>query len=491
MKRGFTCGKHGGTAVYRKCSTPQNRLVSPGGPGRSIATSSREPKLQRKRPPASVEGAAPSLPGVADTRTDGPEFTPAQARWAIAAIFWVLAYQGFTVSINGIGAPFIARTFHLDDAGIATLYAWIAPAALGVLFLSRLADRLGRRRVLLACMLATPLAAVAAATARSVVLFAICDILLYAFIGGAVSISVVMLAELLPMGGRAGGQSRGGLATAVGSGVCLVLMPLLDKGGHSWRWLLVISGSGLVCLPLLAWAIPESPRWRHAAAGGATREGGLLDVFRAPHRRRTLPIVACGFLSVMAAGSVEGWGYYHVVSVVGLSAGAASALILVGGGVGLLGFPLGAWACERLGRVPTVVISWALASGGALAFYWGPPTSASVPALWLGAAFFWFIAAGNAAIVGFRAASTELFPTALRGTMIGVSALVGAVGAVSAQTTIALLAGPLGGLSTVVGYLALLAIPGAIIFGLFIDETRGLTLEVAAGEEPGRAPAAK
>ncbi|MBI4518446.1 MAG: hypothetical protein HY699_21810 [Deltaproteobacteria bacterium] len=78
--------------------------------------------------------------------------------------------------------------------------------------------------------------------------------------------------------------------------------------------------------------------------------------------------------------------------------------------------------------------------------------------------------------------ATELFPTELRGTMIGWFTLINALAAVSSQTTIALLAQRLGGLSNVVGYLALLSVPSAILFGLFVDETRGLSLEVAAHE---------
>jgi len=48
---------------------------------------------------------------------------------------------------------------------------------------------------------------------------------------------------------------------------------------------------------------------------------------------------------------------------------------------------------------------------------------------------------------------------------------------------IAALIGPLGGLTKVVRYLALLGIPSAVIFGTFIVETRGLPLEVAAKED--------
>jgi len=70
----------------------------------------------------------------------------------------------------------------------------------------------------------------------------------------------------------------------------------------------------------------------------------------------------------------------------------------------------------------------------------------------------------------------------LRGTAIGWFALMGAGASLTAEGTIAALAKRMGGLSNVVGWLAMLAIPGAILFGLTIDETRGLSLEESAQE---------
>ncbi|MDE3055052.1 MAG: MFS transporter [Gemmatimonadota bacterium] len=398
---------------------------------------------------------------------------------SIVALCGILAYQGYTMAINGVGAPFIAASFGLGDAGIARLYAWISPAALGALLLLRLADRVGRRRVLLACMAATPMAALAAAAAaagRNVVLFAACDIVLYAAIGATVSTAVILLAEALPAERRARGQAYGGLAAAAGVGFCLVLIPILESRGLSWRWLLVVAGGGIVWLPVLRRAVPESRRWMRASETGATHGARLLDVFGARYRARALPIAVCAFMSVVFAWSADAWSYYRVVSAVGLSPGAASLLVLVGGGLGMAGYPLGAKACERFGRVPTVVTSWLLAGVGALSFYWGPPAGTVAPAYWLGASFLWLKLADSAALVGFRSASTELFPTALRATVIGWTVLIGALGVVAAQAGIALLAGPLGGLSRVVGYLAFLSVPSAAVFGWLVEETRGSEL---------------
>jgi hypothetical protein len=248
---------------------------------------------------------------------------------------------------------------------------------------------------------------------------------------------------------------------------------------------LVLAGAGLLGVPRIARALPESQRWERAAASGATRRSTFYDVFGARYRRRAVPILVCFLLSTTAGNAATSWGYFHAVSVVGLSAGAASIMMLVGGGLSMLGFVSGAWGAERFGRVPTVVGFGFMIAGGTLFFYWGPPAGFAHPGLWLGAGFCWLMAAVNGSMVGGNSAATELFPTALRGTMIGWFALTGAVASVTAQATIALLAEPLGGLSVVVGYLGLLTIPSAIIFGCFIDETRGLSLEAAAGEDLG------
>lgn len=405
------------------------------------------------------------------------------ARRTVLAICGMLGYQGYTMAINSIGAPWIAKSFDLGESGIATLYAWISISALGALALSRAADRIGRRRILLCCMVTTPLCALGAALSQDRILFTVCEVFLYAFIGATISSSVVMLAEALPIAERARGQSYGGLAMGLGSGVCVLLMPLLEHAGYSWRWLLVISAGGLLALPLAVRMLPESQRWEHATANGTMRGSSFVDAFRHRYRRRTVPIMSCALMSAISATAITGWSYFHAVSVVGLSAAAASMMILIGGGLGMTGFALGAWGCESFGRVPTVVTSGLAVVAGALFFYWGPPAHFISPALWLGAGFCWFTTAANTAMVGGNAAATELFPTTLRGTMIGWFTLINAIGAVSAQGAIALLALPLGGLSNVVGYLAMLSVPSAIIFGLFIDETRGLSLEIAAKEQ--------
>ncbi len=399
------------------------------------------------------------------------------------SIATVLYFEGFTLSINGIGAPWIAKSFHLGESGIAGLFAWISLAAIGALGLSRMSDRLGRRRMLLVCMAGTAVCALAAALSTNIAAFVLCEIALYAFIGATVAGGIVILAEELAIEERARGQSWAGLGTGLGGGLCLILMPMVASR-HSWRWMLVLaSAMGVAALRRAARVIPESGRWQRAAASGTTSASSFYDVFGPLYRRRAITILVCSLLATIAAVAVSSWTYFHLVSVVGLAPGAASVLMLIGGGGAMLGFPLGARSCERYGRIPTIFVAGLMSSVGALAFYWGPPAHLGLRWLWIEVTYCCFAAGLNAGQVGGNSLATELFPTAIRGAMMGWFALIGAAAAVSAQTLIAVLAARLGGLSIVVGYLGLLAIPNVIIVALFIPETRGLSLEAAAMEE--------
>jgi MFS family permease len=417
------------------------------------------------------------------SRGNGDQAAAPNIRQLVTSIATVFCFQGFAMSINGIGAPFIAKSFHLGESGIATLFAWISISAIGALGLSRMIDRLGRRRMLLVSMAGTSVSALAAAAATNYAAFAVCEIALFAFIGATISGGVVILAEELPIELRARGQSWGGLGIGAGGGLCLILMPVVASH-HSWRWMLVLASvMGIVALRRAARIIPESGRWQRAASSGTTAASSFYDAFGKIYRRRAITVLFCSLLGNIAGIAASSWAYFHLVSVVGLKPGLASGLMLVGGGVGMLGFPLAARGCERYGRIPTIFVAGVMTSLGAAAFYWGPPAHLPLSWLWIEVTYCCFTAGLSAGQVGGNSLGTELFPTAIRGAMMGWYSLIGAAASITAQTLIAVLAARVGGLSIVVGYLSLLAIPNAIIVALLLPETRGLSLEAAAMED--------
>jgi MFS family permease len=407
----------------------------------------------------------------------------ANAVTIIAAIVILLIYQGYSLSIIGVASPWIAKSFALDQAKLAELFAWMSLSAFGALILARLSDRVGRRRIILASLILAPLCAGGAALARRPAAFAFFEILISALLGGSVSSAIVLLAEELPSQQRARGQAFAATASAIGGVLGYMVIPFLLQWGYSWRWLLAPCTAGIGLVIPLARMLPADSRWARLASTKSVSGSRFYDVFHPLYRRRAITLLVCAALDTIAGSAVNGWLYFDAVSIIGLSPQKASSVIVAGMVVGMLGFPAGAWSSDRFGRVPTVMYVGGAAWLGALAFYWGPPNGVSWPLTWLLAAYCWFKIGSGVMTVGANSAATELFPSGLRTTMIGWQGITAAAFSMLAQVMIAALVAPLGGLTQVIRYLALLGIPSAAIFGAFIDETRGLPLEVAAKED--------
>ena len=235
-------------------------------------------------------------------------------------------------------------------------------------------------------------------------------------------------------------------------------------------------------LPAMARLLPESERWELSEAAGFTARSHFYDVFQPLYRKRSITMIVCALAIAISTTAANAFGYYHAVSVVGLSAAAASAMTIVAGGIGLSRV-----STRRMG-------GGALrprADCGRLRHFHHRRT------------FVVFLGTTGAFRVAVDVAVGRLFlvqrmrqrghrrdqrggdrtvSTPLRGTMIGWFALVGAIGAVISNAAVAMLANAMGGLSMVVGALSIIGIPAAILFGLMIDETRGMSLEMAGKE---------
>lgn len=432
-------------------------------------------------------------PGTPGTRSDADRHRndadrATSAEGIIAATITLLIYQGYSLSVAGVAAPWIAKTFKLDQQELAALFAWMSISAIGSLLLARLADRVGRRLIILASLFLAPVFAGTAAVSPHPIPFALSEIMLSALLGGSVSSAIVLLAEELPVARRAQGQAFAAFASAVGGVLAYFIIPFAIKWGYSWRWLLAPCVAGIGLVWPVARMLPRHlvPSGQEARAGDV-QTSRLFDILHPLYRKRALALLACAALDTMAGTAVNGWLYFEAVSIIGLSPKSASTLVVTGMMVGMVGFPIGAWTSEHLGRVPTVAFFGGAAWLGALGLYWNPLGTLTVPMIWLMAAYCWFKVGSSIMTVGANSAATELFPTGLRTTMVGWQMITGAVFSILAQVIIAALITPLGGLEKVVRLFALLGFPSALVFGLFIDETRGLGIDVAGKEAEWKA----
>jgi hypothetical protein len=108
---------------------------------------------------------------------------------------------------------------------------FVALGALGAFGLTRLADRVGRRRVLLACLAVLPALALASALASGVRLYISLQVLVAALYVTVLATTMVVITEELPDETRAQGQAYYGLLFSLGGAPVLLLAPLLAGPG--------------------------------------------------------------------------------------------------------------------------------------------------------------------------------------------------------------------------------------------------------------------
>lgn len=394
------------------------------------------------------------------------------------------AYLAMTLPV--FAAPGVARTFHLGDRGIVFLAGIISLGSLGTFALTRLADRRGRRRALLLAFAGLPPLAVASGLSPVVWVYAMAQMGSVACFGTLRSVTMVAVTEVADEGRRARAQGFFGVASALGGAVPLGMAALLEASPGGWRWLFAALGLAVVALPFVWRRLHETLRFEDARARGATRRARVRDLLSSRYRRRALGLTAAGVLRSAALTAMGAWAWYHAVRTLGLPPWLVAVVYASGGGLGMLGVPMGALLSERWGRRPAFAFGLLVTLIGGIGFFHVPGGMGRATLAMLAAAFFCFNFGTQAFGVADRLVDTELFPTPLRATYVGMRSIGEAFAQTSAQFGLSVLVAAMGSLSGAITVLAAgAAIPSLGLFLYSASESRGMRLEVSALEEEG------
>jgi putative MFS transporter len=400
----------------------------------------------------------------------------------MSVLLALTAYAFYVQALGGLGAPFVAREFGLDDASITWIAGWISLGTFGTALLTRLADRRGRRGIVVLCFAGLPPLALASALAPGVASYTLAQLGVNALLGALLAGIIVVMTERASDSRRAAGQAWFGLVGALGAGPALALAAGVDHLPWGWRSFWALAVLPALAIPAVRGALTETERFEHARDAGRVAASRLADLFRGAWRRRSIGLLAASFLRPIALIAIGTWPYYHMVNTLSLSPARASLVFLVGGGVGQVGNPIGARLSNRWGRRPTSALGSLVAVATGIWFFrvaTGPFLIAQLIVL---------MALCQAATAAFsvsdRLIGTELFPTQLRASFGGISMLMQAAAAVASQFGLSLLSARLGGLAPAITWLSLLTfVPATAVFLLVVPETRGLSLEQASLED--------
>ena len=363
------------------------------------------------------------------------------------------ALDGFDVLSISFASPGIVRDWAIDKATLGwVLSTELFGMALGSLLLGGVADKIGRRPTILACLVAMALGMFGAAHAHAVAELLPWRLLTGLGIGGTLASINAAAAEVssrrwrsfalglmvigYPLGGTIGG---------------LCVQRLLTEG--SWRAVFIAGGWATAAFLPIVWLwVPESVAFldRRRAPGALERINRILARFGhaaadalsaadvAAERRSITDVLRPGLLATTALIT---FGYFaHITSFyfilkwvpkivvdMGFAPQAAAGVLTwvsLGGAIGGALFGLIAT------RVPVKALTLFTLLAGALMIAWFGRGAADLASLKTTLAFTGLFT--NAAIAGFYLLFAKVFPTHVRATGTGFAIGVGRGGAVIA-----------------------------------------------------------
>ena len=192
---------------------------------------------------------------------DAQPLSPVQKRLLLLC-FAVVAIDGFDTAIIGFIAPAIRAEWTLDVARLGPLFAaGLFGLMVGAFAVGPLADRHGRKTMLIASMGLFGGASLASALSGDLQSLTWLRFLTGVGLGGAMPTTITIASEYCPAARRSSLVTLMFCGFTVGSGLGgFIAAHVLPHYG--WRTLLVGGGvAPLVLAPILAWALPESVRY--------------------------------------------------------------------------------------------------------------------------------------------------------------------------------------------------------------------------------------
>jgi MFS family permease len=419
------------------------------------------------RPPPPPPKRSPVLPPV-------PFSDSAIALLATVAALAALA--NFGGALFGQTADSVTKTFGQSNRGLGLALAVSRGGVLVSLVATALADRQGRRRLLLVCFAGVGVTNAISAVAPSFLVFTGAQVLTRSFVNSTLVVAGIAAVEEAPEGARAYALSMLALAYGAGFAIAVVLLPISDIAPQSWRIVFAISALSVLLLPRLARNLQETNRYANLARRTRQR-GQLREVFAKAYGFRFVLLALAAFLTNFFSAPSSQLMNRFLTDEHGFSNTLIAVFRGVTGGLpGLIGVIVAARLAESRGRRPVAIVALGAASLLQMAFFLGGGA-----VLWVTATFA-IIAASCAAIV-LVAFDTELFPTEVRGTSNALLLVCGVTGSAAGLLVATNLDNVLGGLGPAIAVCGFAPLLAAVLILPWLPEPATRTLDEVSPSE--------
>ena len=383
-----------------------------------------------------------------------------------------LFFENYDIGLVIAALPQIAEGLGIAPEDTGFYLSTIRLGGIGAFLLVPFADRLGRRRTFIACLVGMSLGTFATALSPSPLAFALFQMVTRAFLLTAAALAVVILVEELPAEHRGGGIALLSILGGIGFGVGAGLYAAVDYLPFGWRFLYALGAAPILLVPFFRRALRETQRFERARDAGTAAPGWRRPFVElaGTHPGRAAAVGVAGALG--AAGGIAFFPYtsWFVQHVHGWVPGQYSLLVLGGGLIGALGNVVGGRGSDTFGRRRVGFLGWSLLPLFVWLFFHGPPES-------LALGWGLVVLCSSASGIALRAAASELFPTTHRATASGWLILVETLGWSAGLFLVGFVADSADDIPGVITALSLSCVAAALVFLLFIPETHRMELE--------------
>jgi putative MFS transporter len=406
-----------------------------------------------------------------------PALTPRQ--WQVLGLVSLVSlFEQYDLYLFALNLPLIQRELGIGESRLGFLGGLVNAGSAPAVLLAGLADRLGRRRLLLVTVVAYTLCTGATAFATTGAAFVALQFLARIFAATESLLAVVVIAEEFNPEDRGWGVGALGAITACGAGLASLLFGFVNHLPYGWRSLYLV---GLVPLACLTWwrrAMPETQRFaalaRTERGRPAARSAPLAALLR-DYPGRLAAVAGATFLLWIVWSSALIFAPKYLLDVQHWQPAWIAALSFGGGAIGIIGNPVAGRMSDRFGRRPVTAL-FAAGFGASTAAFYSASGLLVIP-LWI-----LLIFTSMGASVTISACGAEMFPTSARSTASGVRSAASTLGGITGLALVSLLYRVTGSNWLAITLLAVAPFLAAALVLACFPETSGRPLEEIAPE---------
>lgn len=344
----------------------------------------------------------------------------------VAICFLIAVIEGLDIQAAGIAAAGIREHFGLDSSQLGVFFsAGILGLLPGALLGGRVADRIGRKKVLIFSTAVFAIFTLCTVWVNSFSSLLVVRFLAGAGLGAAMPILITLAAEAVTPQNR--GRAVGLMYCGMPVGAAILSLVATTEFGSHWKNVFYLGGLlPLIVIPLMIYLLPESKEYLKTQIKSAdviaSPQGSFKDLFNSKNLFRTVCIWVSYFFTLMVVYIMLSWlpSLFTELGFTRKEGATAQFYFMVSATIGtiILGMLTDRW------KKAYVII---LMYGGILAGLIALNASSSLAQMYMAAALVGAFVIGCQGVL--YAFGSMVYPTEVRGMGVGVGSAVGRVGA--------------------------------------------------------------